>query len=292
MRLTFPLIHVQAAASEEGKRMKRIAKGLVLAGVIALCMSGGAVAAKKMTGSDIRDGSLTGKEFKKGSIGEGRLSQDVQRKLNTTVSGSAGQTGPQGPKGDKGDRGAQGGVGPAGPAGSDGAWFPKGFFVTNKSVGLAAHGADFGPYVDGGSAGGSVLYTGMNGKKLNQITTLKYAVTYETSDNRAIGVPYLRIFLNNDTSDVIYDPTECATASPPEDTRMQFDVVSGAGVRYNDDACDGTAPDQQPWADVVAAHGDDMISGIYVTTGFSGGANLHAWLNDLTVNDKEFHFGA
>ena len=290
--------------------MKRITKGLILAGVFALCMSGGAVAAKKMTGTDIIDGSLTGKELKKGSIGENRLSQEVQRKLNTTVSASAGtpgvkgDTGPQGPKGEKGaqgevgpqgpkgDKGAQGEVGPAGPAGSDGGWFPKGFFVTNKSVGLTASGADFGPYADGGSAGGSLLYTGMNGKKLKDITTLKYAITYETTDNRPIGVPYLRVFLNNGTADVIYDPTECATASPPEDMRKQFDVVDGAGVRYSDDSCDGTPPDQQSWADVVAAHGDDVISGVYVTAGFSGGTNLHAWLNDLTVNDKEFHFGA
>ena len=91
--------------------MKRITKGLVLAGVIALCMSGGAVAAKKMTGTDIINGSLTGQEFKKGSIGENRLSQEVQRKLNTTVSGSAvaagakGDPGVTGQKGDKGDRG-------------------------------------------------------------------------------------------------------------------------------------------------------------------------------------------
>ena len=91
-------------------RMKRITKGLVLAGIIALCMSGGAVAAKKMTGTDIINGSLTGKEFKKGSISESRLSQEVQRKLNTSVSGSAaagakGEPGATGPKGDKGDRG-------------------------------------------------------------------------------------------------------------------------------------------------------------------------------------------
>jgi hypothetical protein len=89
-------------------RMTRITKGLVLAGIIVLCMSGGAVAAKKMTGTDIINGSLTGKEFKKGSIGENRLSQQVQRKLNTTVSGSAAQQGVKGDKGDKGDSGAPG----------------------------------------------------------------------------------------------------------------------------------------------------------------------------------------
>ena len=98
--------------------MKRITKGLVLAGLLALCMSSGAVAAKKLTGSDIRDGSLTGKEFKRGTIAESRLSADVQRKLNTTVSGSsaatsgakgdAGASGAQGPKGEKGDKGDRG----------------------------------------------------------------------------------------------------------------------------------------------------------------------------------------
>src|SRR5262245_35573736 len=120
MRLTVPCIHLSVAAAEEGKRMKRITKGLVLAGVIALCMSGGAGAAKKPNGSDILNGSLTGKEFKKGSIGENRLSQDVQRKLNTTVSGSAGQTGPQGPKGDTGAAGAAGAQGAKGDKGDKG----------------------------------------------------------------------------------------------------------------------------------------------------------------------------
>ena len=55
---------------------------------------------------DIIDGSLTGKEFKQGSIGESRLSQEVQRKLNTTVSGSSAAT--PGVKGDTGAAGAEG----------------------------------------------------------------------------------------------------------------------------------------------------------------------------------------
>src|SRR5262245_3803819 len=88
--------------------MKRTTKGLVLPGIIALCLSGGAVAAKKMTGTDIINGSLTGKEFKKGSIGENRLSMQVQRKLNTSVSASAGAPGSKGDKGDRGERGDRG----------------------------------------------------------------------------------------------------------------------------------------------------------------------------------------
>jgi hypothetical protein len=71
---------------------------------------------------------------------------------------------------------------------------------------------------------------------------------------------------------------------------LTFDVTAG-DVRYNDDSCDGVPPDQQPWADVVTAHGDQTISGIYITTGFSGGMDLSAFLTDLRVNGMTFHFG-
>src|SRR5262245_18195648 len=99
--------------------MKRITQGLVLAGIIALCLSGGAVAAKKMTGTDIINGSLTGKEFKNGSIGENRLSMEVQCKLNTTVSASAAAPGSKGVKGDRGSRGERGDRGEKGDRGLD-----------------------------------------------------------------------------------------------------------------------------------------------------------------------------
>jgi hypothetical protein len=63
--------------------------------------------------------------------------------------------------------------------------------------------------------------------------------------------------------------------------------VDQGTVRYGDDA--GNGPDS-PWADVVAAHPDDVISGIYVTTGFSAGTNLKAMLNEFGVNGQVFTF--
>jgi hypothetical protein len=101
----------------------------------------------------------------------------------------------------------------------------------------------------------------------------------------------LRIFLNGDADDVIFDPTQCATVVPPEDQFNTFEVTTG-DVRYDDDSCDGVPPDQQPWATVVAAHGDDVISGIYVTAGFAGGAPLAAILRTLSVNGHAFTFGS
>jgi hypothetical protein len=71
----------------------------------------------------------------------------------------------------------------------------------------------------------------------------------------------------------------------------KFEVV-GKDVRYDDDSCDGVLPDQQPWSNVVAAHGSDVISGIYVTTGFTGGSNLTALLRGLNVNGHQFTFGS
>jgi hypothetical protein len=42
---------------------------------------------------------------------------------------------------------------------------------------------------------------------------------------------------------------------------------------------------------VQAAHADEVISGIYVTTGFAGGVPLAAILRTISVNGEEFTFG-
>jgi hypothetical protein len=78
---------------------------LVLA-IIALFAAGtgGAFAAGRITGNQIKDGSITGKDIKNDSL------------TGTDIKGQV--RGPQGPKGEKGDRGPAGasGTGAAGPA--------------------------------------------------------------------------------------------------------------------------------------------------------------------------------
>jgi hypothetical protein len=225
--------------------------------------------------------------------------------------GAKGHKGDRGPKGDKGDRGPKGDTGPAGPqgpAGPAGPAGPKGdqgapgtpaptmlrlscsFSGTNASVATSLDGVQFGPYADGGAWGGSVAFTGANGLTLAQITQLSYTVKHSTADDDAIGSPYLRVFLAGG-HDVIFDATKCATVVPTEDENHTYEVTSG-DVRYDDDSCDGVAPDQQPWAAVVAAHGSEFIEGIYVTTGFTGGDSLTAILRSLKVNGTSYVFGA
>ena len=148
----------------------------------------------------------------------------------------------------------------------------------------------FGPYSNGGAWGGSVRYDGANGLTLNEITQLSYTAMYSAADTAPIGEAYLRIFLNGDNDDVIFDATQCATTVPAKNVFNTFEVTA-SDVRYDDDSCDGVAPDQQSWSDVVAAHGSDVISGIYVTTGFTGGADLTALLRSLSVNGDSFVFG-
>lgn len=209
----------------------------------------------------------------------------------------------RGPRGRRGVRGPLGPTGPGGPAGAQG---PKGdtgppgqpaptmlrlsgaFSGSNATVATTLDGVQFGPYPDGGTAGGSVIYTGANGLTLAQITQLSFTAMHSSEDGNAIASPYLRIFLNNNTDDVIFDPTQCATTVPTESVFHTYEVTTG-DVRYDDDPCVGA---QQPWATVVAAHGSEVVSRIVVTTGFTGGTTLAAILRSLKVNGTSFVFGA
>jgi len=210
--------------------------------------------------------------------------------------GRQGPPGPAGPAGSQGPQGAQGIQGAQGPKGDKGdkatlQRLTGDFSGTNATVATSLDGVQFGPYPDGSTWGGSVLYTGANGLTLGDINQLSYVIEHSSQNDSPIAAPYLRIFLVGDTHDVIFDPTKCATVVPPEDQFNTFEVTTG-DVRYDDDSCDGVPPDQQPWATVKAAHGTQVISGIYVTAGFAGGIPLAAILRTLSVNGQAFTFGS
>jgi hypothetical protein len=85
--------------------MRTLMRGLALTAVLALALSGGAVAAKKLTSKDIRDNTLTTKDVKNRSL----LARDFKTgQLPSGPAGPAGASGPQGPQGPQG---------PAGPVG-------------------------------------------------------------------------------------------------------------------------------------------------------------------------------
>jgi hypothetical protein len=207
--------------------------------------------------------------------------------------GRQGPAGPAGPAGAQGPQGAQGPKGDKGDKGEPGTLqrLTGDFSGTNATVATSLDGVQFGPYPDGGTWGGSVLYTGANGLTLGDIDQLSYVIEHSSQNDSPIAAPYLRIFLEGDAHDVIFDPTQCRAVVPPEDQFNTFEVTTG-DVRYDDDSCDGTPPGQQPWATVKTAHADEVISGIYVTAGFAGGIPLAAILRSLSVNGHAFTFGS
>ena len=198
--------------------------------------------------------------------------------------GPQGQQGPQGAAGSKGDKGDKGDKAPTMLR------LTGDFAGTNASVATSLDGVTFGPYSNGGNWGGSVVYHGVDGHTLGSLTQLSYTVDHSSANDSPIAAPYLRIFLDGDTHDVIFDATKCATTVPAEDVFHTFEVTTG-DVRYDDDSCDGVPPDQQPWATVKSAHAGEVISGIYVSTGFTGGTDLTAILRELSVNGTPFVFG-
>jgi hypothetical protein len=281
--------------------MKRtiIALGAI---ALALALAGGALAGKRYlitSSSQVKNGALSGADIKNHSLTARDISPSV---LGAFVPPPQGSTGPAGPQGPKGDTGPQG---PAGPQGAPGKPAPLlqrltgDFSGTNASVATSLDGVQFGPYSDGGAWGGSVRYDGANGLTLSQITQLSYNVMYSAADTAPIGEPYLRILLNDDNDDVVFDATQCATTVPDKNVFTTFEVV-GSNVRYDDDSCDGAGDHnfpgspagQQTWASVLAHHGTETISGIYVTTGFTGGSDLTALLRSLKVNGHTFSFGS
>jgi hypothetical protein len=219
---------------------------------------------------------------------------DLSPGARKALHGGKGAQGAPGPQGPKGDNGATGPQGPQGPAGTPAPTLQRlagDFSGTNASVATSLDGVQFGPYSDGGAWGGSVRYDGANGLTLSEISQLSYTVKYSARDGNApIGQAYLRIFLNNNDHDVIFDATQCATVVPTVNDFHTYQVTTG-DVRYDDDPC-SSGSSQQPWATIQAAHPNDVISGIYVTTGFTGGSDLTALLRSLSVNGHQFTFGS
>src|SRR4051794_13817473 len=142
------------------------------------------------------------------------------------------------------------------------------FRASNPSVTKTPDGVHFGVYADSARTSGSLGYDGANGTTFGSLTALGYTYNYNTSDNNPLGSPYLRVFLDADGDgsadhDVIFDPTLCATLTPPENTDHVVDVTTQT-VRYDDDSCSGPAT-QQPFAAVKATHASETIVGIFVT---------------------------
>ena len=283
---------------------RRFTPAMIVAMIaLAVVLSGTAVAgtSKLITGGQIAHGAIklvhidsSAKAALKGERGA------TGARGPAGAQGAQGPVGPQGATGAKGDTGATGVKGDTGATGATGAQGPAGpvtpedaftsvtalggdFTATNPSVSMGDEGVEFGSYADGGAHGGSVKYSGLNGMRLGDIVKLVYTASF--SSDTGEGVPYLRIFLEGG-HDVIFSPNTQPVPSIAPGTLHQWSVTDGT-VRYDDDAGFGR---DSSWQQVAADHADDVISGIYVSVGFSAGDNLTGNLRTLGVNEVAFTF--
>ena len=299
-------------------------KTIAACAITALAVGGASATAQSLiTSKDIADGTVQNRDIHDGAISYSRLTPGLRALVDRAgqpgkdgvngtdgARGASGVNGKDGAKGEKGDKGDKGDKGEKGDTGATGSQGPQGdpgedaaaqdvtslsgdFRATNPSVRMTPDGVVAGPYADGGAAGGSLEYDGLNGHKLGDITSLFYTARYSTGDNNDVGVPYLRVFLNPDANgdaqdDVIFSPNTQSEKQTAQDVFHHW-VVTDGSVRFDDDA--GSGPDVT-WAEFIKDHADDEIAGIYITTGWSAGADLTSTIRTLGVNGTIFRFGS
>jgi len=232
----------------------------VTAGAVALVLAstaGAAVAAGMITSSDIKDDTIRSVDVHDGGLRIQDLTPWIQGQINRVSH--------VGRLADHSD-----------------------FTATNDTVSMTPDGVSFGPYADGGVGHGSLEFDGVNGMTLSDVKNLVYYIRYtSTGDTGGVGVPYLRVFLAGD-HDAIFSPN---TQSPdPDIAEGPFHewVATSGSWRYDDDA--GNGPDES-FADLIAGHGSETITGIFVSTGFSSGQNLQALLRWMQINGTTYTFG-
>src|SRR3954454_7388791 len=271
---------------EEGTTLKKtylVAGAAALVGVLAVSSGASAAQHYLITSSS---------QIKNGTISLFDLTPDARKALKGHK-GDKGDTGAQGARGPQGPKGpaappASPVPGPQGPKGDDGI-LPAGFttsasatvsggIVTVTPVTPTMAGLGFGPYADGGTAGGSVIYDGVSGKKLSDLTALTFTAKYSTDDHTDVGVPYLRVFFT-DGSVMIYSPNTQPVKDTAEGQFHTWNVRTGP-VRIDDDKGNGA---DMPFADAATQLAPKTISFVKVSAGFSAGQNLRVTLSALKV---------
>jgi hypothetical protein len=283
--------------------VKRLILAALVVAIAVPLANAGAQAVGLLDSSDVRNNSLRSADLKNNAAVRSRdvVDGSLRCKDFDKRTREAFCTNEPGPQGAPGPTGGRGDAGPAGPPGDDGRTAvtslpSEGFDATNSSVGVTPDGLAFGPYADGGAAGGSLFYSGLNGMTLADVESLVYKARYESNgDTGGVGAPYLRIFLEGDSHDAIFAPnSQMPDPDIGEGAFHTWAATSGLW-RYDDDAGLGGpgtyGVNGAPFSTLVADHGSEVISGIYITTGFTAGSDLKALLREFEINGERFVFG-
>ena len=258
--------------------MRQLFQGRLLLAVavtVLICGAATAGAASLITSADVKNDSLKGEDIKNGTL----ESKDVE---NGTLQAEDLKDGSIGKKKLNPDLVA--GI----PVRITGDLPTGGFSATNGTVVNTSDGIAFGPYANGGAAGGSVCTDALNGQTFGDVEHLAYEARYTaTNDTGGVGVPYLRVFLVND-HDAIFSPNTQAPDPDIAEGPFHTWVATAGSWRYDDDA--GNGPDS-PFSVIQGAHATEEITSLCISVGFTAGTNLSGLLRTWEVNDTDYAFG-
>src|SRR5580765_497078 len=166
--------------------------------------------------------------------------------------------------------------------------------LSNPSVVMTPDGIKFGPYLDGSAAAGALRYHGLDGQEFSVIQNLAYNMRFTCDDDKSDGIPYLRVFTRdsdgNDhdsictgNGDLYGDDMKdgCSLGPGP----FQEYVATSGSWRYDsDDGSNSEFGRGVPLSDILAKYGDQTITKITITLGWTNGKNLAGLLRWWQIN--------
>jgi hypothetical protein len=165
---------------------------------------------------------------------------------------------------------------------------------SNPTAVQTPDGVLFGPYADASAAGGSLRYLGLNGQPLSVVQNLAYDIRYREEDSVDLSLdpgaaPYLRIF-TMDAGGVDHDYAFTPGSQPYTGLGpgpfQEFVPTAADDWRRDDDAGTGGVK----LAELQAQYGDEVITKLTVTVGFTAGTMLTGLLRWWQINGDRHAF--
>jgi hypothetical protein len=173
--------------------------------------------------------------------------------------------------------------------------------ASNPSVNMSPDGVVFGPYEDGSAAAGSIRFLGLNGQPFSVVNNLSYNMRFTDEKDKSDGCPYLRVFMKDESGndhdaictgngDVLGDLMKNGASLGPGP--FQEYVASSGSWRYDsDDGSDSEFGRGVSLKTIQDKYGDQVITRIAITLGWSSGVNLTGLLRWMQINGNRYTFG-
>jgi hypothetical protein len=174
--------------------------------------------------------------------------------------------------------------------------------VSNPSVVLTPDGLSFGPYGDGSAAGGSIRFHGLDGEPFSSVKNLAYNMRFTNDHDTADATPYLRVYTQDSdggdhdsictgNGDIFGD--QMANGRSISAGPFQEYVATAGSWRYDsDDGSNSEFARGVPLSTILDKYGDQVITKIAITLGWTSGVNLAGLLRWMQINGNRYTFGS